>query len=243
MAGVERIMKPKIPFLKDYGILCGVCYLFYRHWLWAVLVGTLVWMCSIRRRKKILQEQKKWEINLEFREGLQGIAAALGAGYALENAIEESRKDLVILYGEESVLAVEFAWVIRKLQQNQPVTSALTAMAEKLQIEDISDYVEIYRTARKSGGDLISITRDSARKIGDRIQVRREIRTSMAAREMEGKVMRVVPLGMILYFWICSPGFLDCLYQGIFGRGVMSNLLIVYLAAILLDEKMARIPV
>lgn len=236
-------MQQKIPFLKDYGILCGVCYLFYRHWLWAIPVGTLVWLCSIRRRKRILEEQKKWEINLEFREGLQGIAAALGAGYAMENAIEESRKDLVILYGEDSVLAAEFAWVIRKLQQNQPVTSALTAMAEKLQIEDISDYVEIYQTARKSGGDLISITRDSARKIGDRIQVRREIRTSMAAREMEGKVMRVVPLGMILYFWVCSPGFLDCLYRGIFGRGVMSILLIVYLAAILLDEKMARIPV
>ena len=55
--------------------------------------------------------------------------------------------------------------------------------------------------------------------------------------------MNIVPLGMILYFWICSPGFLDCLYEGIWGHMIMSVFLIIYLAAYVLSEKICRISI
>ena len=42
------------------------------------------------------------------------------------------------------------------------------------------------------------------------------------------KIMTVIPLGIIVYFWICSPGFLDPFYHGS-GYLVSAVLMIVYL--------------
>ena len=44
---------------------------------------------------------------------------------------------------------------------------------------------------------------------------------------------------MILYLQLCSPGFLDPLYEGLFGRLLMSVLLGIYAGAVLLSEKIA----
>ena len=43
--------------------------------------------------------------------------------------------------------------------------------------------------------------------------------------------MSVVPLGMILYMWITSPGFLDVLYHNLYGCCFMSVALILYLVS------------
>ena len=110
-------------------------------------------------------------------------------------------------------------------------------------VQDIKSFAEVFRTARRSGGNLVEITRASADRIGEKIEVSREIHTMIAGKQMEGRIMNIVPLGMILYFWICSPGFLDGFYGGIRGRIEMSVFLLIYLAAYLLSEKICRITV
>jgi tight adherence protein B len=43
--------------------------------------------------------------------------------------------------------------------------------------------------------------------------------------------MTAIPLFIILYLQICSPGFLDPLYEGFFGRIFMTGAFFVYLGA------------
>ena len=89
---------------------------------------------------------------------------------------------------------------------------------------------------------MISITRMAAEKISEKIEVRREIHTMIAGKKMEGRIMNLIPLGMILYFWICSPGFLDCLYEAS-GKLVMTALMAVYVFAYRWSEKVSDIQV
>lgn len=217
--------------------------LFYRNILWVVCVGFPLGCLQYRRLKKKWEEERKWQLNLEFKEGLQGIAAALNAGYSIENAIEESRRDLIVLYGRESPLCWEFQVMLEQLHMNRPVESVMDEFAARTGVEDIKCFAEVFRTARRSGGNLVSITRSSAERIGEKIEVSREIRTLIAGKQMEGQIMNIVPLGMIFYFWICSPGFLDCFYGGIWGRIMMSIFLLIYIVAYLLSEKICRIHV
>ena len=167
---------------------------------------------------------------MQFREGLYGIAAALGAGYAMENAVEEARKDLALLYGEDSLLATEFLWMEQKLELNQPLEKVFLEFAEHWKSEDIMHFVQVLQTAKRTGGDLIAVTRMAAEKIGEKIEVKREIHTMIAGKKMEGRIMNMIPPGIILYFWLSSPGFLDCLYKAS-GRVVMTVLLALYLFA------------
>lgn len=66
--------------------------------------------------------------------------------------------------------------------------------------------------------------------VSDKAEVKREIRTILTAKQLECKVMRMIPPGILLYFQVFSPGFLDLLYRGVLGRGVMTILFLFYLA-------------
>lgn len=215
--------------------------LFYRNLFWMLPTGIPLILLACREKKKEWWEREKWQLNLEFREGLQAIAAALNAGYSIENALEESRKDVAVLYGEDSVLCRELQIMIGQLRLNQPVERVFDDFAERCEVEDIRSFVEVFRTARRSGGDLVAITRNCANRIGEKIEVSREIRTMIAGKQLEGRVMNLVPLGIILYFWICSPGYLDSLYSSVRGHLTMTIFLVIYVAAYALNQKICRI--
>lgn len=229
-------------FLKGFGVAMLVTYLFYRHLLISFFISVIYGIYYIFREKKEYRKRQQYEINLEFREGLRGIAAALGAGYSMENALGEARKDLVLLYGEESLLVREFVYMEKKLDLNQSLEKVFQEFSERWQTEDIMHFVKVFQTAKRTGGDLISITRLSAEKISEKIEVKREIHTMIAGKRMEGRIMNLIPLGMILYFWISSPGFLDCLYQAS-GRVIMTVLLIIYVVAYYWSQKICDIRV
>ena len=221
----------------------GILFLFYRNFIFVFLLGIPLLLFRYHKKKKRWREDRRWRLNLEFKEGLQGIAAALNAGYSVENALEESRKDLEVLYGKDSLLCREFEIMQSQLCLNQPIEMVFEEFARRSGVEDIRSFSEVFRTARRSGGDLVAITRTSAQRIGEKIEVSREIKTMIAGKQMEGQVMNVVPLGMILYFWICSPGFLDCFYQTLWGRVIMTVFLAVYLLAYEMNQKICRIQI
>lgn len=235
--------KRLLDMIRSVASVSGLLYLFYRNMLFVFLLGIPLFLLEYRRLKRDWSEERKWQINLEFREGLQGIAAALNAGYSVENALEESRKDLEVLYGKDCLLCREFQIMQRQLKLNQPIETVFEEFSNRCGVEDIRNFSEIFRTARRSGGDLVSITRTSARRIGERVETAQEIRTVIAGKQMEGKIMNIVPLGMIFYFWVCSPGFLDCFYQTLWGHLVMTLLLAVYLAAYGINRKICHIQI
>lgn len=216
--------------------------LFYRSVLLFAIVATVVGVYGVCTEKKREMQRQRERVGLEFREALQGIAAALQAGYSMENALQEATKDLLLLYGEHSVLAPELQEMVYKMQLNQPVEDVFREFAAYAQVEDITRYAQVLHTAKRTGGDLISITRMTAERISEKMEVQREIATMIAGKRMEAKVMQFIPLGIILYFHICSGGFLDALYQG-GGRVVMTILLALYLFACWWTNRITQIAV
>lgn len=219
-----------IGFLKGFvtGALLGL--LFYRHVAALILLGIVLGTVRGRGEKKERWRAMQREVTLQFREGLQGISSSLSAGYSIENAFGEARRDLILLYGENSLLEQEFLGIENQINLNQPIEQILMEFAEKWDTEDIRHFAQVFQTAKRTGGDLIAVTRAAAEKISQKIEIQREIQTMLAAKKMEGNIMSAVPLGLILYFWISSPGFLDCFYMPS-GRIVSSVLLAVYVAA------------
>lgn len=238
-AGVRLIGKG---FLRGFAKMAIVCFLFYRNMIPVFFLGFIAGIVGAYRERNRVRAKEQSEITMQFRDGLHGIASALSAGYAIENAFMESRKDLVILYGKDSLLAKEFLWIDQQIGMNQPIEKILKQFSEKWNVEDISSYAQIFQTAKRTGGDLIYITRSCADKNSLKIEVSREIQTMIAGKKMESRIMNAIPLGIIAYFWVCSPGFLDCMYRA-GGRIVMTVLMIVYLTAYYWSERISDIKV
>ena len=90
---------------------------------------------------------------------------------------------------------------------------------------------------------MISIIRNTANQIGDKIDVKREIDTMLAAKKYEFRIMTMIPFGIVLYMSVSFPEFMGKLYGSIIGTGVMTGCLIVYLGAYGLGQKIIEIEV
>lgn len=187
--------------------------------------------------------ERKWELNLQFRDGITSISSALNAGYSIENAICEAKKDLLLMYDENTIIVKEFQYMIYQMNNNQTVEEILQDFAERSSVEDIHNFAEVFITAKRTGGDIIKIIRTTSNSISDKLEVKREILTLITAKKFESNIMNVIPLGIILYMWVCSPGFLDPLYGNILGIGIMSVALLLYGVAYVISQQIINIEV
>ena len=90
---------------------------------------------------------------------------------------------------------------------------------------------------------MIAIIQATVRQIGDKIDVKREIDTILAAKRYEFRVMSMIPYGIIGYMSLSFPEFMDSLYGNILGMGVMTVCLGIYLGAYYLGVRLIKIEV
>jgi hypothetical protein len=129
-----------------------------------------------------------------------------------------------------------------ELQLNQPIEEVFYRFGQLTQVEDVMRFAQVLHIAKRTGGDLIAITRMTADRISEKMEVKREILVMIAGKQMEAQIMKLMPLAIILYFWVFSPEFLDPLYLWE-GRPVMAVLLLVYLAAAYWIDRISRIEI
>ena len=148
-----------------------------------------------------------------------------------------------LMYSPEDIIRKEFDHMRRRIELKITVEELMKELGLRSGVEDIMMFSEILGTARRTGGNLVRIMRQTTSNIAEKIEMRREIETLVAGKKMEAVCMTAVPLLMILYLRIFSPGFLDPLYNNLMGGMVMTGALVVYGAAFLWGQKIMRIEV
>lgn len=219
-----------------------LAYLFYNTWVAAILLLP-VSVFYLHQWREDYCHKKEQEFRGQFQNGMQILSSALKAGYSVENAIKETEKDLRPLYPEDSRIRREFNRMIHELNMNLTAEQVLKDMARRIQQEDVDNFVTVFATAKRTGGDSISILKDTVQMIGDKIEVEREIQTLLASKKLEFNVMCIIPLGMVLYMRMAFPEFLSVLYGGLPGLVLMSVCLGVYVFAWRMGTKMIQIEV
>lgn len=236
----------KYTLLKDMAIglaffLC-ISYFFYHSFIPMIFLSPLLIayrkLCEIERER--LRKQK---LSLQFKDGILAVSAALKAGYSIENAFYEAYKDLCHLYKPEDTIVKEFLHINRQLQNNMVLEKLLLDFANRSQVEEIKDFAEVFSIAKRTGGNLNKIIENTVLLISEKIQVKREIQTILAARQFEQKVMNIVPLLILFYIGISSPGFFDSMYGNPGGICIMTICLLVYFAAFVLSRKIVAIEI
>lgn len=218
-----------------------ILYLFYHNVLICLpfsMAGAYIFLLY---KKKELLTKEKWRLMVEFKDAMDGMISALVAGYSMENAVTEAYHDLQLMYGRETPMLLELKDIQQKLRLKKPLDELLLDLGRRSNIEDIVTFAQIYATARRSGGNLVKVMKRTADNIGEKMEIQREIQTMIAGKKMEATCMMVIPLLIILYLQIFSPGFLSPLYQGVSGRLFMSIALLIYGAAVLWSRAIMNI--
>ena len=227
----------------EAGILTGIVAFCFYNSVWAFGIFPVFLPFFLKKKKRELAEKRRKGLKIPFKDAVQSLAAALAAGYSAENALREAQKDLSLVYEPGEAIIQELAAMQRKISANQSMEAVVLDFAERSGLEEARTFAEIFATAKRGGGDLIGIMKNTARTISETVETEREIAGILAARRYEQKLMNRIPFAMILYLRIGAGGFLDPLYHNGIGICVMTACLGLYLTACYLGEKLLRIEV
>jgi tight adherence protein B len=240
----QDIERKEIGLATGSGVIfiCVLAYLFYSRW-WMIPVLSPILIAYLFLWERETEKKKERLFCLQFKDAMQMLASALAAGYSVENSIRAAEKDLQKLYKETARIRKEFASMSHQLNMNFSAERVLKDFAARVHQEDVDNFVTVFSIAKKSGGDSISIIRNTIRMICDKIEVRQEISVLTAAKRYEFRVMTMIPLGILLYMRFSFPEFLSILYGNAVGAFVMTICLVIYGAAYLLGKKVTEIEV
>ncbi len=227
---------------KGIGILIVISYFFY-HSIWAFFLLSPYLIYYFRKKKREKQEEQAEQLRYQFKDGIMAVSAALNAGYSVENAFREGRKDLAMLYKKDDRIMKEFQKIIRGLDANERLEKLLLDFAERSGLEEVESFAEIFSTAKGAGGDFSVIIRTTAERIAARLEVKREIKTMVAAKNFEQKIMSLVPFFIMFYINLTSPDFFHVLYGNILGVIIMTVCLGIYLLSCYLAGRIMQIEV
>ena len=96
------------------------------------------------KREKETAGTAKRDTSLQFRDAMQSVAAALQAGYSMENAWRESEKEMTELYGQDGIFVGELHQINQAVGMNQPIEKLLYEFALRSDCEDIQNFSDVF---------------------------------------------------------------------------------------------------
>ena len=150
----------------------------------------------------------------------------------MENAVSACVRDLEQLYPKNEDIVAEFRYIETQQRVSVPVEELFLDLGQRCKVEDIENFASVLYTAKRSGGDLGNVIQKVARMLGDKIDVKKEIEATLAAKKSEQMIMSLMPAGI-----------LDILYGNPFGICAMTVCLTVYGAAYWMGKRIVEIEV
>ena len=223
-------------------VVTAVIYLFYKSLFVLAFVPLIFWLCH-KYMKKENEKKAKRSLNAQFKDMLVSMTAALRAGYSVENALKEAQQEMELTFGADSEICAELNVMLNQLKVGVPAEEVFSDLAERTGIEDINTFASVFKTARRSGGDMAAIMNKTASDIAAKVDMRNEIDVLISAKRLEQNIMMIMPAAIIVYIDLSSDGLLDPLYGNVTGVLIMTACLCLYALAWYMGHKITEIEV
>lgn len=221
------------------GLAVFFAFFFYRS-AWAVAPMLPVGGAFVYNRQQKRRHKQEQQLLVEFKECVLSVAGSLKAGYAVENAFAESISDIEVMFGADARMVAELEKLQRGLRNNETLESLLQDMARRSGLEEIREFAEVFAIAKRNSGNIPDTIELYSKIISGKLELEAELQTLLAAKQLEQKVMNIMPFVIVLYLEYSNPGYFDMMYHSLFGVAVMTACLAVYLCAFGLSEKIFR---
>jgi len=159
----------------------------------AVAIPLLVISFLAQRRRKRMQEQ--------FPVALDIFVRALRAGHPIASAIDLLTKEM------EDPIGSEFGLVGDEVSYGAELTEALTAMAERWDLDDMRMFVVSLAVQNETGGNLAEILENLSEVIRERMSLFLKVRALSSEGRMTGWVLTAAPIVTFLMVFMVNPGF------------------------------------
>lgn len=217
--------------------------IFYQNVILALVLSLISLKFPALRVKSIIKKRKA-DLNLQFRDLLYSVSSSMEAGRSLEVAFKDALRDMAIIYpNPETYIIKETTFIVRKIEMNEPVEQAISEFAERSHIDDIENFADIIKVCKRTGGNLAEVIRSTSDVIGEKIETKRDIETTITGKKFESRIMSVMPIFMVAILSFSSPDFMEPVFTTLAGRIVMTIAIFIFGISFLISEKIVDINV
>jgi len=193
------------------GLLFFITYSFYQSLWLSLLVTPLSCLLISFDRKKLIAKRKQ-RMRLQLKDVLLSLVSSLSVGRSLENCFAVASEDMAMLYHRTDVeLIGELEIINHRTRNGENIIDSLQKLAERANIEELTQFVEALQTCKRSGGDLLAVMRRTATMLSDQIAVDNEIKVLLAQKKLEGRIMMATPFVFLQFFHSMSPSYMAAL--------------------------------
>ena len=239
---LSKIENRKMMALLIAGVTV-ISLVFYQNLLPVAFTAVLYKPCK-KAYCRLLAKKRRNALCLQFKDFLYSISASFATGRHMAEALSEARHELAKMYGDGDAIMVELDSMIHKIKETGATEVAvLEDFADRAGIEDISDFVQVFRSCRETGGDMVSSINKSAVIIGEKITIENDIRVMVAQKKFEGRIITLMPMAIIIFLRLMSPDYLAIMYDTLMGRILMTAALAATAFAYVIIERITDIEV
>lgn len=208
--------------------------------IYAVVILLPLGVPIYREQKRRIINKKKKELKVQFKDMLMVMSDSLKTGYSVSNALKESYKDMVSMYGRYSYICEELRIMISKIKLNVREEDIFKDFAKRTGLREAILFSRIFSVAKRTGGNMTEVIGSVTDSIVLKENVREEIEVSTTEKKTEQKIMTLIPMALILYVKMMSPDFLNIMYETNAGRIVMTICIVLYVLAFLWAQKIVE---
>ncbi|MCX7921650.1 MAG: type II secretion system F family protein [Clostridia bacterium] len=224
-------------------VIFTVGFIFYHSIILSALLFPLALLYPKMRTKEIIIKRKN-NLNLQFKDMLYSLSASLSAGKSVESAFKDVLKDLSIIYPDpETDILREVEILVRKIEMNETLESVLSDFAARSHLEDIENFVDVFQTCKRTGGNIVEIIKNTSNIINDKIEIKQEIDTLLAQRKFEQKVLNVMPIGLILLLSLTTSDYMAPIFNTLAGRIAITFSMILLVISYAISKKIMDIKI
>lgn len=158
------------------------------------------------RRKQLLDNRKK-KLKTQFRDMLDALATALGAGRNVYDSFSTAYDEMKNQYEEGEYIIDELFLINTGIMNGINIEDLLMDFAKRSDVADIQDFADVFKICYRQGGNIKETIRETCEIIGEKMSVAEEIETTISGSKSEQYIMLVMPILLVAMIKLASADF------------------------------------
>lgn len=201
--------------------------------LFSLALGIMVPVLVLQRMAQV----KRRRMEKQFPVALDIFVRALRTGHPVSSAIELLTQEM------EDPIGSEFGLISDEIAYGAELIDALSAMAERWDLDDIRMFVVSLSLQSQTGGNLAEILENISKVIRERAQLYMKVRALSSEGRLTGVMLTALPvLAFVIIFMATPEYYFDVAGDPIFVVGA-TTLLVMYIIGVLVIRRMVDLKV
>jgi len=158
-------------------------------------------------RTKQIQVARQKKLRSQFRDMLEALSTALGAGQNVRDAFASVYNDLTNQYEETAFILKELYLINTGVVNGVNMEDLIADFARRSGSKDIKDFSDVFEICYRQGGNIRETVKNTCQIISDKMGIVEEIETTVSGSKNEQYIMLVMPVALIAMIKSTSPDF------------------------------------